>query len=224
MSSSRKFLLWAISIGLLAYPIGFIAPAAVHLALILPLVLSIKAFCFLRNLPMQKQVTWCLAASLCSTVAFTMVMAGVGLSFGSMQFALGMVPAPFWFPWLFLFAVTPLWVRSVLATFPVGWRWVILVLSVVAIYLLSAGICFDLRDRTPPTDVEQRDTLGREPAIGPGVWPTVRLICRPRGPSFLFSTDYDGSEWVWTIYRPLVHGWFAWPRCKYYYPYEAAKV
>lgn len=221
MSKRWKLLITAGGIGVLPYPLSQVAPSSFHLAILAPALLSVVTFRFLRGLPMLQQMTWCLFACLCSTTAFTLVMAAVGVFLvGSIQLTFGMVPAPFWLPWLLLFTAPPLWFRHILATGSPGWRWPQAALTAFAVYLVSALVCFDVRCGTTPPDVEQSDAQGREPALGPCVLPTARLVCQPRGPSFLFSTDYSGSEWLWRVYRPLIRAWFAWPGCRYYFPYD----
>jgi hypothetical protein len=91
-----------------------------------------------------------------------------------------------------------------------------------AVYLLSGLLCLKFWTRTVPTDVEHADTRGRLPALGPGVSPIGRLVCPPRGPSFLWSVDYAGGEWVWTVYRPMIRIWFSLPITPYFYPYDEA--
>lgn len=220
MSKPLQLLILAVGIGVVPYPLGRIAPSSVYLALLAPVLLCVGTFGLLRGMPIRQQMMWCLLACLSSTTAFTLVIAGVGVFVGSIDLALGLVPAPFWLPWLLLFSVPPLAIRHLLNRAPRGWRWPLAVLAAFSAYILSAAVCFDVRRSTTPPDVEQPDARGREPALGPRVLPNGRLVCQPTGPSFLFSTDYSGSEWLWTVYRPLIRAWFARPGCKYYFPYD----
>ena len=57
--------------------------------------------------------------------------------------------------------------------------------------------------------------------LGPRASVMAYMIAPPQGPCFLFSCDYDGSEWIWKAYQPLVKLWFDAPGCHYYDPDKA---
>lgn len=166
---------------------------------------------------MRKQVFAASLACVVSTFVFSATILVVG-TFSEMdvRIAFGMLPAPCWLPWLLMFTLTTLAIRYVLTRGAAGWRWILAAGLVFGIYTASAGLCFDFSSHTPPTDVEQPDANGREPALGPKVRALGRLVCAPEGPSFLFSQDYEGSEWLWKIYHPVILVWFALPGCGHY--------
>ncbi len=220
MSGIRKLLLWAAGIGLVPFPLGYAVPSSIHLALIAPSLLSILTFRSLKDLPFRTQLLWCFVASACTTGIFTLIVGSIGLfNMGSVQVAFGILPSPFWLPWLLMFSVSPIAACRLWSASPPIWRWPIAAAMSASLYALSFATCFNISDRTIPPDVEHPNALGREPALGPRVSPVGRLICPPRGPSFLFSSDYNGTEWLWKVYQPFIQIWFARPRSKYYYPY-----
>lgn len=210
----RSLISWAVGLGVLPFALGWIAPSSIHTALIAPSALAFVAFRSLKNQPFRLQILWCASASLASTGTLSLAIACIG--------ALRFLPAPFWLPWLMLFTVTPLLVYRWWMNSPPSLRWLVVVVSILTFYYASFSLCFDFSKHTQPPDVEQLDGSGREPALGPRVSTVGRLICPPRGPSFLFSADYDESEWIWILYRPLVHAWFVFPGGNYYYPYASS--
>ena len=215
-------MLWSLGLGAAPYALGQIAPSFIYAALLVPLVLAVVAFRCLIGRPFRFQLFWGTTASVATTAVLSAIIAGIGFfKMSSIEMAFGLVPAPFWLPWLLLFTITPLLVHQLRLRSPKSLRWLIVPASLLAFYCASFALCFDFSRHTQPSDVEQRDESGREPALGPRVSSTGRLICPPEGPSFLFSADYANSEWIWTIYSPLIHAWFAFPGRNYYHPYSS---
>ena len=214
MTKKRSFLFAAALVGSEPLTIGWLFRGPIHVALISPVLLAVICQHFLRGLPFGQQLRWIAGAAGVATGVLTISIAlssPVGLS---------LLPAPFWFPWLFLFAVTPLlfhrWATRVRLLF----RPMIAVGLAAAVYLLSGLLCLEFWTCTDPTDVEHPDAQGRMPALGPGVSPVGRLVCPPQGPSFLWSVDYGGGEWLWAVYRPVIRFWFSLSVTPYFYPYE----
>lgn len=163
----------------------------------------------LINLPSGERMAW--GAGLCGIASLT------ATSF-SRSFFLVIV---FWFPWFMLF-VLPLigiigskltWIKrtGLALVFP------------AFLYLGSALILFHFWGGQPAPDTETRDSKQREPAVGPAVSLLTYSICPPQGPCCVLSCDYDGSEWVWKVYKPLVDRWFAAPGCRYYDPEKPSR-
>jgi hypothetical protein len=232
MTRPRKLLACALGVGLIAFPRTQLASFN-PLTLVLPLALSGVAFAYLRALPLPKQLLQCALVCVYCTVVFVLVEFAVichGTSHGghvgrsllwAMEVTVFLGRAPFWFPWLLWIVAAPQLVRAVLGKSLVWWRWPLAAVAGALLYLLSAAVLFNLTGRTTPSDVEQTDERGRKAALGPKVQPTGILVCRPEGPSSLLSRDYEGSEWIWSVYRPVIWAWFEYNDRTYYYPYRA---
>lgn len=221
IARAKWLLVGAVIIGLLPFPLDRLFDASIVVAFLLPLLLSMLACRFLQTMSMPQQIVACCVACVTSTVSFSLVIVAVGwFSIRDVRIAWSIIPAGYWQPWLLLFTLTTLAMRYVLSRSSGICRWFLSVCLAIGTYVFSSALCFDFKSRTVPPDVEQPDASGREPALGPRVYPVGRLICRPRGPSFLFSRDYDESEWIWKMYHPLISIWFARPDGKYYYPYR----
>lgn len=158
----------------------------------------------LRRLPGSARLAWGIGLCGVASLAATAVSRSFFLLFA------------FWFLWFMLF-VLPL----------VGIRWqrlslirrlgISLVLPPL-LYLGTAFTLFHFWGGQPAPDTETRDSQQREPAVGPAVSFLTYAISPPQGPCCVLSCDYNGSEWVWKVYRPLIDYWFAAPGCHYYDP------
>lgn len=172
----------------------------------------------LGQLAWKRQLRWIALGAGVATGVFTGCVVWVSPA------ALALLPAPGWFPWLVLWGALP-------GTLRWAWSWsspLTRGLSTFCIvgmaYLISAALCFLPWTNSQAPDVEQLDSVGRTPALGPGVSWVGRLVCLPRGPSSVLDRDYSGSEWIWVAYRPLVRLWFARPSASHYYPYARMPV
>jgi len=217
--SYRKLALVSVVIGVLAYAFCYAFASRAHLAFVLPAILSVAVWRLPQSMSLWKHIFAASLACVVSTAVFSAIILVVGLlSDMNVQFAFGMLPAPCWLPWLLMFTLSTLAIRYVFVRAAADWRWFLTACLIFGIYLASAGLSFDFSSHTTRADVEQPDAYGREPALGPEVRAIGRLVCAPEGPSFLLSRDYDGSEWLWKIYRPVILVWFALPGCRFYRP------
>src|SRR5436190_175891 len=102
MPKKRSFLIAAVLVGLEPLTLGWLFRGSVHIALISPALLAVVCCYFLSRLTLGQQLRWIAAGAGVATGVLTVPM----VVFGPVRLAL--VPTPFWFPWLFLFAVAPL--------------------------------------------------------------------------------------------------------------------
>ncbi len=171
------------------------------------LYLGVTSALALRNLPNGERIAW--GVGLCAVASITATV------FSRFFFLVGM----FWFPWFVLF---------VLPVVSVGWQKLPLVKQVgmalvlaPLLYLGTAMILFHFWGGQISPYTETRDRQQREPAVGPAVSWLTYVISPPQGPCCVLSCDYNGNEWVWKVYRPLVKLWFDAPGCRYYDPDKA---
>ena len=180
-----------------------------------PVLLAVVSTFVLSPLPRRERLTWGAGLSGIATLALFLTVLIIGARGGMGTLGMGVLTF-FWLPWFLLFSL-PL-------TF-IEWRSQTLLAKALTVlgllpllYLGSALLTFDFSGATYHAYHETPDSLRREPALGPRTSVTAYMIARPQGPCFLFSCDYDGSEWIWMVYRPLVNLWFAAPGCRYYDP------
>ncbi len=158
----------------------------------------------LKDNPSSERLAWGVGLCVVASVSATM--------FSRLFFLVGF----FWFPWFMLFVVpfvTVNWLK--LATL---WRLGFALTLPAFLYLGSALLLFHFWGGQPSPYTETRDSQQREPVVGPAVSWLTYVISPPHGPCCVLSCDYDGSEWVWKVYKPLVDRWFATPGCRYYDP------
>ena len=67
---------------------------------------------------------------------------------------------------------------------------------------------FDWRKPVGNGDPEIYDDRGRLGVLYPGAGTQSMFVCEPRGPHFLWSVDFDGSEWIYRVFRPHIEVWF----------------
>lgn len=172
-----------------------------------PVLLAVVSTCALSSLPRCERLKW--GASLSSIATLTLFLTMLVFGAGGMSL-LTLV----WLPWFLLFSL-PLafiewrkhsWRRSTLAALGL----------LPLLYLGSALLTFDFLHPELCYDQETPDRQNRPPAIGPQITWTGRLLCKPEGPCFLFSCDYTGQEWIWSLYQPVLRIWFALPNCPAY--------
>src|SRR5690349_16370314 len=77
------------------------------------------------------------------------------------------------------------------------------IVAVLVLYLAGAAAVFDFRSPAYAYDQEY-SADGRKIAYGPC---PRQLLCFPRGPSFLWDRSYNGTEWAFTVYRPVCRVW-----------------
>src|SRR6185295_19414806 len=102
MPKKRSLLIAATLVGLEPLTLGWLFRSPVHIALIAPVLLAVACYYFLRPLKLGQQLWWTAASAGVATGVLTVPVAFSG------PVALAIFPAPCWFPWLCLFAVTPL--------------------------------------------------------------------------------------------------------------------
>lgn len=184
-----------------------------HIAWLSPGAFAVLCCICLGHLPLKRQMRWVALGAGITTGVLTSYVIWVS------PLALAFLPAPGWFPWLVLWGGLPgicLRVLSSTSPFTSGLS-TIAVLSMA--YVVSGAICFLPWECALPPDVEHSDELGRKPALGPGISWVGNVVCVPAGPSSIVSRDYAGTEWIWTVYQPLVRLWFLSQSTAYYYPY-----
>lgn len=73
-------------------------------------------------------------------------------------------------------------------------------------YLASFFVLFDVTkvSRSPLYEFTES---GKSPVVGPALSFMGCTLCKPRGPSFLWSTDYLGNEWLFVMYKPCILLW-----------------
>jgi hypothetical protein len=78
-----------------------------------------------------------------------------------------------------------------------------LIVSLPSLYLLSALVVFDFRS-TAADFCQEYDDQRRPVAHGPE--PRI-ILCRPHLYDFPGGASWDGSEWAFTVYRPICSVW-----------------
>ena len=183
-----------------------------------PVLLAVVSTFVLSPLPRRERLTWGTGLSSIATMALFLTVLIIGARVGRGTSSMGVLTL-FWLPWFLLFSLPLAFI---------AWRSQTLrakALTVLGLlpflYLGSALLTFDFRGATYHAYNETPDRLKREPALGPRASVMAYMIAPPQGPCFLFSCDYDGSEWIWKAYQPLVKLWFDAPGCHYYDPDKA---
>ena len=183
-----------------------------------PVLLAVVSTFVLSPLPRRERLTWGTGISSIATMALFLTVLIIGARVGRGTSSMGVLTL-FWLPWFLLFSLPLAFI---------AWRSQTLrakALTVLGLlpflYLGSALLTFDFRGATYHAYNETPDRLKREPALGPRASVMAYMIAPPQGPCFLFSCDYDGSEWIWKAYQPLVKLWFDAPGCHYYDPDKA---
>jgi hypothetical protein len=82
----------------------------------------------------------------------------------------------------------------------------VLVVWFLGVYILSFFVVFNVFRETPNPCREFTDS-GNRPVVGPAVSLVGCVLCKPRGPSFLWATDYTGHEWLFALYKPCIALW-----------------
>jgi len=77
-----------------------------------------------------------------------------------------------------------------------------------ALYAAAFLVVFDIRGGEPHPFVEQPDSSGRPPVVGPKITLAGNLLCPGTGPCFLWSCDHLGDEWIFRVWRPAIDVWF----------------
>lgn len=203
------FLFAATVLGFEPVTVGLFFPGPAHVALIAPVLVGVLCYCFLHCLPLRQKIGWTAIGAGAATAALTAQVVFFGLCSGIGLVEIVLFPAPFWFPWLFLLAVSPLMLHHWAVRTRRSLRPMVAAAVLFAAYLLSGFLCLELWTCTVSPYVEQTDNRDSSSVLGPGVSPVGRIVCPPQGPSFLWSTDYGGDEWIWTVYSPMIRFWLS---------------
>ncbi len=183
-----------------------------------PVLLAVVSTFVLSPLPRHERLKWRVCLSSIATTTLFLTVLILGARGGRGTSGMGVLTL-YWLPWFLLFSLPLAFIEWRSQTLLAKALTVLVLLPFL--YLGSALLTFDLRGATYHAYHETPDSLKREPALGPRASMMAYMIAPPQGPCFLFSCDYNGNEWVWKVYRPLVKLWFDAPGCRYYDPDKA---
>ena len=74
-------------------------------------------------------------------------------------------------------------------------------------YTIQGLLVFDWREAVGNGDPEIYDATGRMGVVYPAPGIQSPFVCVPHGPHFLWSVDYAGSEWIYSLFQPHIKAW-----------------